>query len=84
MVDGFSMPHTMRSNLKVALRLHEAPHNTKGCIELALAVCGHGRDDRVIGPLVWAQAVGVPRVQYEVVPSILQREAAALWHNACR
>ena len=69
--------------LQVALRLHEAAHDTKGCIKLPIALSGgHAGDDGMVGALVGSQAVRVARINDEVVPAIVQREAAALRHDA--
>ena len=70
------------SHLQVPLRLLEGAHDAKGAEQVALWVGGNAWDDGVVGPLAGPQAVGVLGVQQEIVPPVVQREAAALWHNA--
>lgn len=73
---------TQSTYLQVALRLHEAAHNTKCRKQLSMLVRGHGRYDGVVWALVWTKAVRMQWVDDEVVPAVLQSEATAFWHNA--
>jgi hypothetical protein len=50
---------------------------------MTTGVGGKGGDDGVERPLLWSQAVGVCRIEDEVVASILEGETTALWDNSC-
>mmetsp|Transcript_5504 Transcript_5504/g.15779 ORF Transcript_5504/g.15779 Transcript_5504/m.15779 type:complete len:290 (+) Transcript_5504:508-1377(+) len=72
--------HHPAQYLHMPLWLHKASHHAEGAEELlAVGPLGGGGsgDDGVEGALVGRQAVGVIRVQNEVGPPILQREAAS-------
>ena len=67
----------------MALGLLEGAHDAKGAEQIAIGVSCDAWNDGVVRPLARAQAVGVLGIQQEVVPPVVQREAAALWDNAC-
>lgn len=60
-------------NLHMSLWLHEASHDAKASCQFPrLLVCGHARDDGVVGTLPRGHHVGVGWVQREVGPTILK------------
>ena len=74
---------TEAAHLHVALRLHEAAHDAKGAVQLPIRAGRQAWDDCVVRPLAGCQAVGMRLVQDEAVAPVLQREATAVWHDAC-
>ena len=66
------------------LRLHEVTHDPNGGIQLPLGVSRYPWDDCVVWALARGYAVWMRRVQAEVVTSVLQREATALWNDTCK
>eukprot|EP00327_Prymnesium_parvum_P031168 CAMPEP_0195603126 /NCGR_PEP_ID=MMETSP0815-20121206/5961_1 /TAXON_ID=97485 /ORGANISM="Prymnesium parvum, Strain Texoma1" /LENGTH=264 /DNA_ID=CAMNT_0040742731 /DNA_START=53 /DNA_END=845 /DNA_ORIENTATION=- len=67
--------------LHVALRLHEAAHVGEARVQLAVFGGDRG-EDRVVRPLRRAQLIRVAWLEREVGAAVLQREAAALGHEA--
>ena len=60
-------------NLHLTLRLHISPHDAK--TEPGPAVFGdHGRDDRVKGPFVRLELIGMPFLEREKRTTVLQHE----------
>ena len=67
----------------MALGLLKGAHDAKGAEQVAIGVSGDARNDGVVGPLARPQAVWVLGIQQEVVAPVVQREATALWDDAC-
>lgn len=78
-------PPTDPTHLHMALWLHETSHHTKAGKELCCpGNCCHGRDDGVVRPLAWGQAVWVGGLQGEVGAAVLQEEKALNWWTSGR
>jgi hypothetical protein len=58
-------------------------HHTKGRKQIAAWVGGKGWDDCMEWPLVWSQAVGMARIQNEIMSAILKCETAAFGDDSC-
>ncbi len=83
-LDGGAMTQpSPRARLQLPLRLLVRAHDAERAEEVAVGVGRERGHDGVVGPLVRRQAVGVPRVQDEAVAAVVQREAAAVRHDAC-
>mmetsp|Transcript_35652 Transcript_35652/g.76024 ORF Transcript_35652/g.76024 Transcript_35652/m.76024 type:complete len:384 (+) Transcript_35652:663-1814(+) len=67
----------------MALGLHESSHHAQSGIELPTLVGCHAWDDRMVAKLAGTNAIRVSFSDDEVVPSVLQSEAASVWHDAC-
>ena len=75
---------TTQTHLHMPLGLHEASHDPKGAEQLPIGIGGQPWNDGVIWALAGGQAVGVPLLQNEAVAPVLEGEATAIWHDACR
>lgn len=63
----------MPLHLHMALGLHEGSHHPQAAEQpVGAGLRQKGRDDGLVGPLLWAYAVSVLAIQREVSASVLQ------------